>query len=251
MLDALECPYCHTKIFFQKRFNFCHYSLPSFGNRQFISFLSQMGQHVKTVEAYRLYSIFYAPIALFVYTIIWRGNIFTQIRFFRRSLEKNKSIVDLATGDGSLTRAALFSNRKLAPDALVAIDLSEEMLKRAIKKLPAYTVMIKGDVLALPFASASLPMVTCFGGFNSFQSAATALCEIRRVLNPNGLLRGSVLLLPTAKWKQRKISAWIQKGYQTQTVSLEEFESWLFKADLVLTEKKRVGDVLLFEAARN
>lgn len=204
----------------------------------------------KTLEAYRFYSLFYAPIALLAYTWIWRGNIFKQIRFFRDSLHRNLHVLDLATGDGTLTRAALIKQKTYPKPHLTVLDISPDMLRKAIPKLPAKTTVIQGDVMHLPFEANSQPLVTCFGGCNSFPSAEGALQEMYRILQPGGYVRGSVLLLPKAPWKQRKIHAWIEKGYQSEVIHLEAFVSWLHQAGFTLTSQFRMGDVLLFEGRK-
>src|SRR5690348_1997249 len=81
-----------------------------------------------TEAAYRIYSKYYAPVALLVYLIVWRGNILKHIRFFRELVERSQFVVDLATGDGSLTSLALFKSSKARAKKVLAIDISGNML---------------------------------------------------------------------------------------------------------------------------
>ena len=149
-----------------------------------------------------------------------------------------------------MTCAALLKQKKFPKPQLKILDLSPNMLQKAITKMPSDTQVIKGDVMHLPFSTASHPLITCFGGFNSFPSAKEALLEIHRVLQPGGYLRGSVLLMPTANWKQKRILHWIKKGYQSEVIHLSYFESWLQQAGFSITSQHRMGDVFLFEGKK-
>lgn len=200
-----------------------------------------------TQKAYSLYALLYAPIAVLVYHLVWRGNIFRHIQFFRQAAKTSDSIVDIAIGDGSLTTLALFKQPK-HPHSLIGIDISESMLRKAQKRMSHLPVtLIKGDVMRLPFEDASIPLVTCFGGFNSFPSGETAFKEVRRILSAQGKMRGSVLLMPRSKWRSALVHHWIRKGYQSEVVTQETFSHWVEAAGLKFTTYERLGDVVLFE----
>lgn len=205
-----------------------------------------------TEQAYGLYALFYAPIALLAYWIVWRGNIRRHIRFFRESLRLQTVVVDLATGDGSLTSLALFGSEKARAARIVALDISEAMLRKARRKLPpARATLVRGDVRRLPFAAGSVKLLTCFGGFNSFPSGLEAMREMARTLAPRGRLRGSVLLMPDALWRRRLIMRWIRKGYQSEAVAMGDFLDWTAGSGLELVGKERNGDVLLFDLKKS
>jgi ubiquinone/menaquinone biosynthesis C-methylase UbiE len=201
----------------------------------------------KTIEAYSLYSRFYAVIALLTYWIIWRGNLTRHIRFFREILKYDRKLLDIATGDGSLTKAALFTKKHERADALTAVDISDAMLNKARKKLPPHVVFVNADVAKLPFATESRNAISCFGGLNSFPSCLQAFLELKRILKPGGYLRGSFLLFPATPWKQKLVRRWIAQGYQTGELSLEIFYSWVEDSGLQLTHCEQHGDVVLFE----
>ena len=160
-------------------------------------------------------------------------------------------MVDIATGEGSLTELALFKS-KPACAHLVALDLSKSMLLKAYARFRKKAVtLIRGDVMKLPFQDQRIPLMTCFGGLNSFPDFDQALAEMLQKLSPGGRLRGSFLLLPQAKWRQNQIQKWIKKAYQT--ITLTEVDAK--KRMRLVSQKNRsrisewqcVGDVLLFE----
>ena len=219
--------------------------------------------NISTEAAYKIYSKYYAPFALLAYLLIWRGRFLRHVGFFREMLHKSQTIVDLATGDGSLTSFALFGSRKTRIKKLIAVDISGGMLERAYKKLPRNTtLLLRGDVCQLPFLDRSVLALSCFGGLNSFPSGGKALKEMARCLSPDGILRGSVLLMPQSPWRQRLVLDWIRKGYQTEEVTEDKFRHWVKESGLEFSQIaqtaqltqvgqraqiERHGDVLLFE----
>jgi len=183
--------------------------------------------NVATEAAYKMYSRFYAPIALLVYWIVWRGNFSRHVAFFRGIVDHDPVVVDVATGEGTLTHLALLKRAKRARRVL-GLDISGDMLRKAVKKLPGSdVVLLRSDVQQLPFPDHSLRAMTCFGGLNSFPSGAVALREMARVLAPDGRLRGSVLLLPESRWRANLVRKWIREGYQTEVVTQEILETWV------------------------
>lgn len=203
--------------------------------------------NAKTQETYEVYSKHYAPVALLAYWIVWRGNIFKHIQFFKHMTSISSCIVDIATGDGSLSKVALNPSRK-TPGDYVFVDISKSMLKIAMKKIRYDDAMfVQGDVMNLPFQDSSVPAISCFGGFNSFPSGSLAMKELKRVLKTQGLIRGSVLLEPKAKWRKKLIRHWIHKGYQTDIISRGKFDTWVREAKLEYSYAEQYGDVLLFE----
>ncbi len=202
-------------------------------------------------HAYKLYSYCYPPLALAAYIMIWRGRLLKHIQFFRETIEKYPNVIDLATGDGTLTKKALFPMWKRKVERLLVLDISESMLSKAIGKLPkSQTLFVHGDVMHLPFHSDSVECLTCFGGFNSFASGKEAMSEMARVLSPKGVLRGSVLFTPKRPWKRRVIDRFIRWGLQTEHVDRNSFQSWIEQSGLRITESKQFGDVFLFEVRR-
>jgi ubiquinone/menaquinone biosynthesis C-methylase UbiE len=207
--------------------------------------------HALTLEAYRFYALFYAPISLMAYWLIWRGNIRKHIAFFRDILRFSDKVVDIATGDGSLTHLALFRGA-LRPKSLVCIDLSLDMLRRASKRIQQpQAILVRADVNFLPLAPESCDAITCFGGLNSFTSPLKALKAIAKALSPRGKMRGSALLLPKERWRQTIIHHWIKKGYQADILTVESLKKAIDQAGFVATGWETYGDVLLFELEKS
>jgi SAM-dependent methyltransferase len=266
---ALACPACRAPLGKRFAFDRCgacgrEFSIGHSWDRPIVDLCvsesAERGQDGRAVysnkneateAAYKIYSKYYAPVALLAYLIVWRGNFPRHVAFFRELLEgaPGGRVVDIATGDGSLTQLALFKSRKARAAKVLAVDISVDMLTKAARKLPrANSILVRGDALRLPLADRSVPALSCFGGFNSFPAGAEAMRELARVLAPEGRLRGSVLLMPREGWRSRLVRDWIGKGYQSEAVDLEKFQSWVKGAGLALSKSERHGDVLLFEA---
>lgn len=245
----LCCPFCKKNLI-DLKCQSCDQQFEKHGDiNKFVTRFSHMLNH-KTIEAYKLYSRFYSYIALLTYWIIWRGNLRKHIAFFRELLidNKNNIILDIATGEGSLTQAALLNKNKNYNNIhIIALDISEAMLIKAQAKLKSKASFVQADVEHLPFLDHSFDTISCFGGLNSFPQGALALCELKRVLKKDGRIRGSFLLMPKISWKQRLVKRWIKQGYQTAELSLAMFESWIKKAGLQKNLLYQYGDVVLFE----
>ncbi len=99
-------------------------------------------------------------------------------------------ILDVATGTGDF---AIDLYRKLQPQQVVGIDLSQGMLDVAREKIArrglsdAITVQ-QGDCLALPFEDGSFDAVTVAFGVRNFEHLLQGYKEMHRVLEPGGTL---------------------------------------------------------------
>lgn len=101
-----------------------------------------------------------------------------------------RRILDVATGTGDL---ALLLQRKLQPDVLVGIDLSENMLEIAARKaeragVSDRLVFEKQDCLSMSFADNSFDAVTVAYGVRNFEHLDKGFAEMFRVLKPGGVL---------------------------------------------------------------
>jgi demethylmenaquinone methyltransferase / 2-methoxy-6-polyprenyl-1,4-benzoquinol methylase len=97
------------------------------------------------------------------------------------------SLLDVATGTGDMIKPAL----KLKPERIVGIDLSEGMLRVARKKFPnihkdTTVEFIKGDSENLPFDDNQFDAETVAFGVRNFENTLKGLCEMNRVLKPDG-----------------------------------------------------------------
>jgi demethylmenaquinone methyltransferase/2-methoxy-6-polyprenyl-1,4-benzoquinol methylase len=70
---------------------------------------------------------------------------------------------------------------------ILAIDFSRNMLSLAQPKFAGRNIRaIEADALHLPFADASIDLVTCAFGFRNLASYPEGLAELYRVLRPSG-----------------------------------------------------------------
>ena len=92
-------------------------------------------------------------------------------------------VLDLACGTGDLTFAAAKEAR-----AVAGLDLTHRMLELARRRRSGSSraVFVCGDMLSLPFPSASFDVVTTGYGLRNVPDLRGALREIRRVLAPGG-----------------------------------------------------------------
>lgn len=101
-----------------------------------------------------------------------------------------KCILDVATGTGDF---AIDLYRKLQPEQVVGIDLSQGMLDVAREKISrrglgdAVNVQ-QGDCLALPFEDKSFDAVTVAFGVRNFEHQLQGYQQMHRVLRPGGVL---------------------------------------------------------------
>jgi len=74
-----------------------------------------------------------------------------------------------------------------SPAPLLAVDFSRNMLALAQPKFAGRNIRaIEADALHLPFADASIDLVTCAFGFRNLASYPDGLAELHRVLRPTG-----------------------------------------------------------------
>lgn len=101
-----------------------------------------------------------------------------------------QEILDVATGTGDL---AMLATQLLAPEKLLGIDLSEGMMNIGRKKvkeagLDHIIKFQKEDCLNLTLDSNSFDAVIAAYGIRNFENLEQGLCEMQRVLRPNGRL---------------------------------------------------------------
>ena len=101
-----------------------------------------------------------------------------------------KRILDVATGTGDF---AIDLYRKIEPEQVVGIDLSQGMLDVAKHKveqrgLQDFIYLQQGDCLALPFEDKSFDAVTVAFGVRNFEHLLQGYRQMQRVLRPGGML---------------------------------------------------------------
>jgi ubiquinone/menaquinone biosynthesis C-methylase UbiE len=97
-----------------------------------------------------------------------------------------RNILETAAGTGVLTRE--IAKRLPAEARLVATDLNQPMLDRAMARQPddGRIAWRQADALALPFADQSFDVVACQFGVMFFPDKVQGFEEARRVLKPGG-----------------------------------------------------------------
>lgn len=116
---------------------------------------------------------------------IWRAIAVKKLRRYRIH-----SILDVATGTGDL---ALLLNRKLSPERINGIDLSEGMLSIAREKAKKAGIIgkitfEKGDCLNLKYADGTFDAVTVAYGVRNFEHLDKGYKEMLRVLTKGGVV---------------------------------------------------------------
>ena len=91
------------------------------------------------------------------------------------------------------------------PAGSTGIDLNPRNLALIRQRLPHQTV-VEGDIESMPFADGSFATVVCTEVLEHVPYPAAALSEVRRVLQPGGLLLGSVPCRSLI-WKLRFLSS--------------------------------------------
>ena len=109
----------------------------------------------------------------------------------------NAPILDAGCGTGL--------NLRHLPEGSVGVDINPRNIALLRQRLPNHTV-IEGDVEALPFDDASFGTVLCTEVIEHIPDPSSALAEYRRVLQPGGVLIGSVPAR-SAIWKLRFLSS--------------------------------------------
>lgn len=135
----------------------------------------------------------------------WRRHVVQIVR--RKS---PATLLDAATGTGDL---AIDLARKLPGVQIVGVDLSEQMLGIARKKIEERKLagridLAVGDAEQLAFDTESVDAVTVGFGVRNFGSIAAGLREFHRVLKPGGQLVVLELSRP-----RNRFFRWIFEGY--------------------------------------
>jgi demethylmenaquinone methyltransferase/2-methoxy-6-polyprenyl-1,4-benzoquinol methylase len=115
----------------------------------------------------------------------WRSNTVAQVRDVLT--RPGALVLDLACGTGDL----LIALERVAGRGLIGSDFCHPMLTGARSKLDKdrlRSTLVESDALALPFADASLDLITISFGYRNLANYRAGLAEMRRVLRPGGAL---------------------------------------------------------------
>lgn len=114
---------------------------------------------------------------------IWRKKAIDQLKSI-----KPKTILDVATGTGDLAVMAL---KRLSPDKITGIDISNGMLDVGRKKMISKNIdesieLLYGDSEQIPFEDNSFDAVTVAYGVRNFEDLSKGIAEMSRVIKPGG-----------------------------------------------------------------
>ena len=115
----------------------------------------------------------------------WRRRTVARVRGILR--RPDARVLDLACGTADL----LIALERSAGRRLIGSDFCHPMLTGAQTKLARErlgSALVESDALALPFADASLDLITIAFGYRNLADYRAGLGEMRRVLRPGGAL---------------------------------------------------------------
>ncbi|MDO4275391.1 MAG: class I SAM-dependent methyltransferase [Eubacteriales bacterium] len=95
-----------------------------------------------------------------------------------------EKILDLGCGNGNVI--ALLKERKKA--RYYGVDISEEMVKEAQKRLGETAAVMVGDAENLPFDNDFFDLIICNASFHHYPDHQKAVEEMKRVLRPGGTI---------------------------------------------------------------
>jgi len=105
----------------------------------------------------------------------------------RLNIRLGSKVLDVGTGTGVFIPFLLDKVGNLGQ--IVALDIAEEMLKRArAKGFNGIVAYLNADVVNIPLPDETFDSVVCYSSFPHFQDKAKALAEIYRVTRSDGSL---------------------------------------------------------------
>ncbi|WP_316827195.1 bifunctional demethylmenaquinone methyltransferase/2-methoxy-6-polyprenyl-1,4-benzoquinol methylase UbiE [Pedobacter miscanthi] len=115
--------------------------------------------------------------------VLWRKKAIKEL-----VSSQPRIMLDVATGTGDFAFEAI---KKLHPEKVIGVDISEGMLEVAKKKInernlnEIFTVQV-GDSEGLHFENDTFDAITCAYGVRNFENLEKGLTDMYRVLKPNG-----------------------------------------------------------------
>jgi demethylmenaquinone methyltransferase/2-methoxy-6-polyprenyl-1,4-benzoquinol methylase len=113
-----------------------------------------------------------------------RDAVWRRRAVHRADIQPQDAVLDVACGTGDLLGA--FAEAPAPPGQRVGCDFSSAMLRRARQAQAGAGDWCLADAQRLPFREESFTVVACAFGVRNFQSLATGLEEMHRVLKPGG-----------------------------------------------------------------
>jgi demethylmenaquinone methyltransferase / 2-methoxy-6-polyprenyl-1,4-benzoquinol methylase len=125
------------------------------------------------------------------------------------------TVLDIATGTGDLAFSAAFDGANV-----IGIDLSRQMLLRALRKADEWDLrmrysVVQGDALSMPFRNAAFNSAMVAFGIRNMNNLEAFLAEIHRVLSISGRFSVLEFSLP-----ESSLFRWIYGAYLTYVVPI-------------------------------
>lgn len=121
---------------------------------------------------------------------LWQDESWRRLAVRMAKVRPGETVLDLACGTGDLTQA--FARRSPA-GLVIGADFTHEMLQLAGHKrdrldhrVAERVRYIEADAMALPFADASVDVLSIAFGIRNVQEPARAVAEFARVVRPGG-----------------------------------------------------------------
>lgn len=162
------------------------------------------------------------------YDILYRTTI---DRWLRNNLEKGARVAEVGCGSGHQTLHILRRGGNV-----VGVDLSEEMLREARRKVigagyGGRADFVIGTAEDLPLAERSFDAAVICGSLHHFADPARALLKVAKALKPQGRL---YLLEPHKSpvrfifdWTMRQWPLWQEEANEDPLFEASQFRSWL------------------------
>jgi len=162
----------------------------------------------------------------------------------RLELAPGDLVLDVACGHGNFTEA--IARRVGAGGLVIGLDISASMLARAARRIERSrlgdrVLLVRGDALALPFASGSVPKLNCSGGLHQLPDLGRALAEMARVTCAGGRFAASGFA--TAGEEPGGLRGWLRRRLALHVVPLAPLARAAGAAGFAGVETRMAGPV--------
>ncbi|HMK45282.1 MAG TPA: methyltransferase domain-containing protein [Methanocella sp.] len=147
------------------------------------------------------------------------------------------SVLDVGCGTGNLL--AEISKRKQV--SIAGIDLSENMIAMAKKRLGETSDVRNGDSEHLPWKDNLFDIVTCTDSFHHYPNPVAVLKEMRRVMRPSGKLVIADPWAPTPFRQIANILLPFRKSGDVKLYSEQEIKRLLTNSGFTIVSWEKIG----------
>lgn len=156
----------------------------------------------------------------FILRLAYQVRLFSLVKFFTKNFGENH--LEVAIGSGTFLNICLKYaklKKKELPKTVYGFDYADAMLAGARKTFKSHEniILIKSDVLSLPYEDKSFDTINIANSIHCFSDIHASLIELRRVLKDEGRISINVLLYAKGESffarLSNKIDAWgMRKG---------------------------------------